>query len=380
MIRHRHHNTGSPLLPLLLTTVVLLAVCSQAHSRPIDSPGSQVVLKTASEHDPRLSEARRHIEHARYDSALVVLDQLAIDDSAPEELRSETFRLLGLVHTLMGHRDDAKDAIRNWILTEKTVVVPDPDRELLAFIHLYYEVRKELNEQKYCADDFRPPDPCQFLIERPDPGIQTLAIVPFGNNAVDERNRLAPLSDGLADLLIRQLSGAIGLQIVEREWLEWLLREIDLNQERVIDDRTAMRIGRLLGAHAVLLGDFMYLNETFTVGARLVKVESGEVLLVASEEGPLDAFGTLTGKLSEKIARAAGGKIQSGEWKTHTPSNDLGALLSYAEGLALYDEGDFTAAAEKFEEALSFDPNHHPAKQRYDSLQPLLAGSVGFGR
>lgn len=323
--------------------------------------------------DPRLAQAQERYEQANYDGALALLEALAADSSLPPETQRATYQLLGKVYTVVGRHDEARATIRRWIAMEPPVVQPDPNRDMLQFVQLYYEVRRALNEEHLCPSDFQPPHPCQFGIERPDPGIQTIALLDFDNNAIDERERLAPLRSGLADVMVRQLSGTTGLRIVERERLNWLMEEIQLNQSGRVDPETALRIGRLLGAHAVLLGDYLYFDRQLIVGARLVKVETGEILLTASEEGKLQDFTKLTGRLSEQLARAMGTRIQRGEWEGRTPTNELDAMLAYATGLELYNAGAYEAASEKFREALAHDPDHELAQQKYESLQPMLA-------
>ncbi len=333
------------------------------------------------EDDPRLEQVRRYLGEASFDSALVTLQRLKRDEAMPLRTRQEVYHLLGLVYTIMQDRPAATEAIRQWIALEPPRVSPDPDRDLLEFIYLYYAVRKAVNEEKYCPPGFRAPDPCQYGEERPDPGIKTIAVIDFDNNSIDDRERLNPLRGGLSDLMIRRLSGVLGLKIVERERIRWLLREIDLQQTGKVEDSTAVRLGKLLGVHAVLLGDYMYFNGRLVVGVRLVKVETGEILMTTSRDGKLKDFNRIVGELGEAFVEAVGLEMKRGAWQARRPTNELDALLNYAEGLALYDAGNHRAAAAKFEAALALDPNDRAARQRYQSLRPVLArASVSTGQ
>lgn len=323
--------------------------------------------------DPRIDQAHTRYMHADYDSALALLNELAADEFLSDDDKRATFRLMGMVYTVMQNHEDARKMVRQWVGMEPPRVEANPDDDLLMFVHIYYEVRKEVNEEKYCTPAFESPHPCQYGIERPDPGIKTLAIVDFDNNSIDERTRVEPLRQALADLMIRQLSGATDLQVVEREWLNWLMQEIDLNQTQRIDPATATRLGKLMGAHTVLLGDYMYLNKVLDVGVRMVKVETGEVLLSASAKGKLKNVAQLAGTLSERFAEAVGSKLDTEGISANTPTNSLEAMMAYADGLALYDASQYKAAAEKFAEALQHDPTYVQARQKYESLQPLVA-------
>lgn len=318
--------------------------------------------------DPRMVMVYRLFNEAEYDEVMVLLQEMATDKEMAISDKQECYRLMGLIHTMMGQETPAREALKQAIAMDPDVMVVDPDRDMLEFVRLYYEERKAYNEAHYCPADFEPPHACQYYLERPDPGIQTMAVIDFDNNAIMDRELLAPLSGGLSDLMIRLLSGKTGLQIVERERLNWLLAEIDLGQQEQIDVQTAVRVGKLLGAHTVLLGDFLYLNNTLTLGARLVKVETGEVLLVAGAEGRLKRFSRISNELSEALIEAIAPQVGSEDWSAYVPTHNLDAFRTYAEAIAALDEGDYTAAYEHLEKTLELDPNHGPARSRLDAL------------
>ena len=70
----------------------------------------------------------------------------------------------------------------------------------------------------------------------------TIAISYFDNTSGSEQYN--PLSKGLADMLITDLSNVKSIQIVEREKLESLLKEIDLGESKFIDPNTAQKLGK----------------------------------------------------------------------------------------------------------------------------------------
>ncbi|MBC7472806.1 MAG: hypothetical protein H7263_00835, partial [Candidatus Sericytochromatia bacterium] len=72
--------------------------------------------------------------------------------------------------------------------------------------------------------------------------INTVAISYFDNTSKDQE--LNPLSKGLADMMITDLSNVKSLKIVEREKLEKLLKEIKLDESKFIDQKTAQKLGK----------------------------------------------------------------------------------------------------------------------------------------
>jgi Tfp pilus assembly protein PilF len=47
-------------------------------------------------------------------------------------------------------------------------------------------------------------------------------------------------------------------------------------------------------------------------------------------------------------------------------------MLSYSEGLSFLEKGNYTDAYRKFEQALTHDPNYEKARQKRESIKPLL--------
>ena len=106
-------------------------------------------------------------------------------------------------------------------------------------------------------------------------GPGTLAILYFDNEGNPE---LEPLKVGLAQMLITDLKGTPGVTVVERSRLQEILDELELGHAGVTDPDTAAKLGKLLGAEWMLLGSYFELLGTLRIDARLVKVETGEIL------------------------------------------------------------------------------------------------------
>ena len=141
---------------------------------------------------------------------------------------------------------------------------------------IYYEVRKDVDG---------------YEVQKRDPGMKTLAIMDFTNSSITDKEDFDPLQQGLATLMIHNLNGATDLKVVERERIQWLLEEQALQRDTdVVDQQTAVRAGKLLGAHAVLFGGFIVNNRRMWVNARLVDVETGEILLTEQVNTRPDDF------------------------------------------------------------------------------------------
>ncbi|MEO0225566.1 MAG: CsgG/HfaB family protein [candidate division WOR-3 bacterium] len=103
-----------------------------------------------------------------------------------------------------------------------------------------------------------------------------VAVLPFGATA-------SRYGTQMADEFNVQL-GKLGIfELVERQRVEELFKEQDFDPKR-LDPETAVKIGKMLGAHGVILGNVMAYSEG-KVGAsvKLVNVETGEQIWQASD-------------------------------------------------------------------------------------------------
>jgi TolB-like protein len=106
-----------------------------------------------------------------------------------------------------------------------------------------------------------------------EPGTDlTLAVLPF-----DDRDSEGRLSRTVAEILTTQLANVPGLRLVERLRIDALIAEQNL-QEQGITEPGGLELGRMLNADYVLLGNVGASGTTLTFGARLLNVETGEVV------------------------------------------------------------------------------------------------------
>ncbi len=92
----------------------------------------------------------------------------------------------------------------------------------------------------------------------------------------------------IAGMLATELNQMDDLQIFERSSLEKLMEEQKLQYAGVVDEATAVQLGKLVGADAVMMGDVTdYLSwsntgvtgSTISFTARMIDIESSQLLL-----------------------------------------------------------------------------------------------------
>ncbi len=80
------------------------------------------------------------------------------------------------------------------------------------------------------------------------------------------------------------------IDVVDRARIEDILEEQEFSMSGFVDQRTAVKLGKLLGARSVLFMDFINFEEdidayTVRVNVKLIDVETGRILYVASALG-----------------------------------------------------------------------------------------------
>jgi TolB-like protein len=199
--------------------------------------------------------------------------------------------------------------------------------------------------------------------------------MPFDNASISEDQRnLDPLSQGLASMMIQDISKSEHMRVVERDRINFLVDELKLQQSDLVDKSTAVEMGKLVGAQTILMGSFMKINKKdMKLFGRLVSVETSEILKAAEVEGdPDDIFELqkdlvlkVLGELNIDVDKDTKKKIEKGKDAKYE------ALYHYSLGLALQDKKDYKAAYAEFQKALELAPNYAEAARKKNRLEPL---------
>lgn len=174
-----------------------------------------------------------------------------------------------------------------------------------------------------------------------------------------------PLSKGIAELLITDLSKVKKLRVIERIRLQALLDELALSSSDLVDPATAPRVGRILKVENVIKGALEKLEENLRMVSGAYSVPADTFEQLKSEEGKLSQFFHLEKELVFGIIDHLQITLTKEERDEieKVPTEDMTAFLAYCEGLDCEDKGDYTDAARQFKQALSSDPNFSQARE-----------------
>jgi len=196
--------------------------------------------------------------------------------------------------------------------------------------------------------------------------VTTIAILPFENNSVTDHELYDPLENGLPAMMITDLKREQDLlKVIERKRIKNILEEIDFNQSGSVDRETMIRAGKLLGAQSIAFGSFMVMGETVRMDARLVKTETGEVMMAESATGSSKDFLQLEKDLVSKIAGNLGVALKGHQGKQ---GSDIQAAVLFSRGLEALDNGEIESSRRLFDQCVKLDPSYQDRISGLESL------------
>lgn len=181
---------------------------------------------------------------------------------------------------------------------------------------------------------------------------RALGVLPFTVDAAD--TLLQPLGYAMAEFLTTDLSRSNNLQMVDRLRTEAILRELSLVDQGAIDPRTAPRVGKLVGARRLLIGDVHNApGGQIRIDARIVDVLGGTVQNLVSASAPLDRVIDAEKALALRVFQELGITLSPAQRLAveQRQTTNLAATLAFGKGLREEAHGDAAAASASFEEA-----------------------------
>jgi len=205
---------------------------------------------------------------------------------------------------------------------------------------------------------------------------RAVSVLPF---LVSERDTLLrPLSYAMSSFLLGDLSRSPQLQMVERERIDAIYRELSLVDEGATDPRTAPRVGKLVGARRVVVGSITPAgNGQVVISARVVDVLSGTVQEVSGGTATLDRIFDAEKALAFRLLDQLGVTLTPAERASieQKQTTNVAAAVAFGRGAEAEARGDAAAAVRAFQDAARLDIGFSAARAAASRAQ-LSVGPV----
>ena len=197
--------------------------------------------------------------------------------------------------------------------------------------------------------------------------------LPFTNSVVgDERVALNPLTSGIPELVLIELSRNPAIRTVEPQRLRRALAAQKLDAQGRLDDEAASHVGRIVGAQWVIRGTFTGDGHgTIRITAYMVDVATGQLEHTASAEGRQANLAALIGQLSEHLAHdmhLADLSREGRRAREVTQKASYTTTLMFARAIEARDAGRVQQAISMLKQLLADEPEYEPAQNELTRL------------
>ena len=126
----------------------------------------------------------------------------------------------------------------------------------------------------------------------------TVAIIDFSSKAPGNPE----LGSQIGDILTARLSIYDQFMLIERQKLDKILKEHEMNLTGMVDSASAVKIGNMLGARIMIFGRAFPVGKQLYLAAKIVSTETGKVKGVMAKGGLEDELSDIVDGLVEKLA------------------------------------------------------------------------------
>jgi len=189
------------------------------------------------------------------------------------------------------------------------------------------------------------------------------------------QEELGFITKGLADFFETDFALISKLKVVERDKIDYILKEIELGESGKVSPAAAVQAGKLLGAQLMVFGSITQLDAKETrMLVKVVKVETSEIITAVEKQGKPDYFAMekeLVKELAQKLNLTLNPETVKLLDESGTQSADAATL--YSQGLYYQDRYEYKQAYEYFKMAFEKDNTFAEAKRKMDIYRPLAS-------
>jgi len=190
---------------------------------------------------------------------------------------------------------------------------------------------------------------------------KSIAVLSFNNitkNPADDW-----LGSGIAETVTADLKKIEGLTVIGRERVYETLRRHGVPQDAEVDTTMASSLGREVGARWILTGGYQKIGEMLRITARVVNVETGEVVRTVKIDGPINEIFDLQDKIVYELSQGMDLSLRSGEREVieQKETQVIEAYEAFSKAEAKLMTGDSDAIEDAIKllvQAIALDPNY----------------------
>ena len=222
----------------------------------------------------------------------------------------------------------------------------------------------------------------------PDSRKKVISVMKFEDRSIRTKD-FNPWSMGIPEMMMETIGAIPYYKVISREYVQkQVLKEQEFQLLGLTDPASAVKLGNMLNAQYIIIGSFQVFNDRLLITAKVLSVETGQVVVQASVQGPVEEFYKQQNDLSVRLTQGmniylspeAREKLMAQYEKRETKIIEA-SLNNYRgeqklEEMAVYEKKGNKEklkvareeAREKFKKALQLDSDYQKAKKNLSKL------------
>ena len=193
-----------------------------------------------------------------------------------------------------------------------------------------------------------------------DGGQVTVTVLPFSSQGTSDEMWLGK---GIADMLMRDLAGVSGFVVLDRDHIQTLLEEMEL-QDSAFLEQQVMRVGKVAKVDWLVFGNYTLKQDKLTIRLLLVDLETQSVIRQERASGKVGDFHQVVSELALAFLKHRDQPLSEREItniQLH-PTDSLSATEHFYRGIDAHDRGEYADAFSEFVTASLIDKTYYEAQ------------------
>ncbi len=195
--------------------------------------------------------------------------------------------------------------------------------------------------------------------------VPTVAVLDFNSFMMGEGGASVQLGKAISAMLVTEFSNREGIRIVERQRINALIDELELNYTGAVEE--AIELGKLLGMQYVLLGQVTSIVDNLRMDIRAVDVETSEILTVMKKSDKTTELFAVVVDLADDFGEAL--DLTPPSQRPEMQEIPVRATIEFSRAVDFEDRGEVEQAIQHYEATLEIHPAHRDARRALDRLR-----------
>lgn len=196
--------------------------------------------------------------------------------------------------------------------------------------------------------------------------LPTVAVFDFTGFMLGEAGNSVNLGKAVSAMLISEFTERPGMRVIERQKLNDVLNEQKLALSGRIDESTAVKVGKLLGAQYVMYGQVSSIGGQLRIDIRADDSETSEVVSVLKKMDKTDNLFDVIVWMADEFSKKL--ELTPPSERPALEQIPIKATIEFSRGVDFEDRGDVDKAIEHYKKTLEIYPNHRDAKKALERL------------